>query len=107
MNKKAVNLFLCFLSFLPIIVSAAPAAQNNFIEGIINRFLSIVVWPLFIGLVIVMLIWAAVLMLTAQGDENKLATARKAIIWAVIGIIVTIVAFSAVKIIKRIIENPN
>lgn len=106
MNKKIVSLFSCFLAFLPIIVSAAPAAQNNFIGGIINRFLEIIVWPLFIGLAIVMFIWAAILMMTAQGDEGKLGTARKAIIWAVVGIIVVIVSFSAVRIIKRIIEAP-
>lgn len=104
MNKKVFALFLLLIIILPTI---ALGAQQNYIEGIITRLLSLLVWPLFVGLSIVMLIWAAILMLTAQGDEGKLTTARKAIIWAVIGIVVAILAYSAPKIIKRIIEPPQ
>jgi len=62
-----------------------------------------VLWPIFGGLVIVMFIYAGILFVTAQGDPSKISTARKAVLWAVVGIIVAFVAFSAVKLMREIL----
>ncbi|OGZ64036.1 MAG: hypothetical protein A3A98_03775 [Candidatus Staskawiczbacteria bacterium RIFCSPLOWO2_01_FULL_40_39] len=73
------------------------------INAIIYRFLDMVLWPIFGGLVIVMFIYAGILFVTAQGDPSKISTARKAVLWAVVGIIVAFVAFSAVKLMREIL----
>ena len=62
-----------------------------------------VVWPVFLALVIIMFIWAGILYLTAHGDQTKIATANKALIYAVVGIIVAIVAFSVVGLIRAVL----
>lgn len=104
MKKKISIPFLSITAlFLPI---AAFAAQQNYIEGIIIRLLSMVVWPIFVGASVVMLIWAGILFLTAQGEPEKIQKAQKAVMWAVIGIVVAILAFSAVNIIRTVIGGP-
>lgn len=70
---------------------------------IINRLINIVVWPVFVAVVVIMFIWAGFLFLTSQGDTGKVATARKAIIWAVVGVLVGITAFSIVTTVQNII----
>ncbi|OGZ67204.1 MAG: hypothetical protein A3C58_00220 [Candidatus Staskawiczbacteria bacterium RIFCSPHIGHO2_02_FULL_34_10] len=75
----------------------------NSIPTIINNVLNMIVWPLFFALSVIMFIWAGVLFLTARGDPSKIILARGAVLWAVIGIIVAIVGFSAEGIIRNIL----
>jgi NAD/NADP transhydrogenase beta subunit len=46
-----------------------------------------------------MFIVAGILFLTSMGDPGKLATARAAVIWAVVGVVVAIIAFSIINIV--------
>ncbi len=80
-----------------------PIDPATWLNDIITRLLNLVVWPLFTGLVIIMFIWAGFLFLTGRGDPTKTETARKAVIWAVAGIIVAIIGFSAYAFIKNIL----
>jgi hypothetical protein len=73
------------------------------IPTIINRFLDIVVGPIFFGLIIIMFIWAGILFLTAQGDPTKITGAKKAVLWAVVGTAVGLLAFSVKGIIAKIL----
>lgn len=57
------------------------------------------VWQLFAGIAIIMFVVAGILFLTSAGDPGKVATARQAVIWGVIGIIVAILAFSILQIV--------
>ena len=86
---------------LPSVVFAG-AAPIDF-EKIINRLLKYVVWPIFLGLVIIMFIYAGVKFLTAQGDPTKISDARKAVIWGIVGIAIAIAAFSAKGLICEIL----
>ena len=107
MNRKLISLFfLSVLLLLPVVaLAASPQLCNQTDPGtwftcIINNLLNVVVWPVFVGLVLVMFVWAGILFLTARGDPNKIDAARRALIWAVVGIIIGLIAFSAVTIIK-------
>ncbi|MDO8530091.1 MAG: hypothetical protein Q7S10_01665 [bacterium] len=82
------------------------AAQSNFFKCIIDRFIDKVAWPIFLGLVVIMFIYAGILFLTASGDPTKIGNARRAVIWAVVGVAVGFLAFSAVGLIRTII-TPN
>ena len=107
MNKKLiVSASTISLLLLPLAASAfinpgaAPIQQNLSIVGIINNVLQ-VIWPIFIGFAVIMLIWAGFLFLTARGEEEKAKQARQAVIWAVVGIAVGIIAFSLPLIIRN------
>lgn len=50
----------------------------------------------------IVLIWAGVLFMTAGGDEQKITTAKKAFFWAIIGIVVALLASSWITIIKEL-----
>jgi len=64
-----------------------------------------VIWPIFMGLALIMLIVAGFLFLTSNGEPDKLKTARAALIWSVVGIIVGILAYSIPGVVKTLL-NP-
>ncbi|OGZ73074.1 MAG: hypothetical protein A2908_02000 [Candidatus Staskawiczbacteria bacterium RIFCSPLOWO2_01_FULL_38_12b] len=108
MNKKIIALAsLMVLVLLPMVALAASPTPAEWFKGIIDRLLEIIVWPLFIASVVIMLIYAGFLFVTAAGDVAKLSRGKSAFIWALVGIAVGIAAFSAVNIIEEIIgETP-
>lgn len=73
------------------------------ISAIIDRAINMVLWPIFLGAVVIMLIFAGFLFVTASGDPSKVSTAKKAVLWTIIGIVVGIAAFSAYGIIGGVI----
>jgi len=62
-----------------------------------------VVWPIFVGAVVIMVIYAGFLFLTSAGDPTKLTKAKMATVWAIVGIAVGILAFSAMDLIKKVL----
>ncbi len=90
------------LSLVPVAALAA-IDPNTWIQGIIDRLLSKVILPLFSGLIIIMFVYAGFLFLTAQGDPTKIATARKVVIWGIVGVVVAFLSYSIVGFITTII----
>src|SRR3989344_1667723 len=106
MNKKIIALAsLMVLVLLPTVVLAASPTPAEWFKGIIDRLLEIIVWPLFIGAAVIMLIYAGFLFVTAGGRPEVLSRAKNAFIWALVGITVSIAAFSAVKIITKVLGD--
>ena len=60
-------------------------------------------WLIFGGIAVVMFVIAGITFLTAQGDPEKIATARSAFIWGVAGIVVAIVAYSILSIVSSLL----
>ncbi len=108
MNKKLVTLFiLTTLLVLPIVAFASPLFpdlnQNGDIDTtavIYNVLLGI--WPIFGAVAILMFIWAGFLFLTAQGDPTKISSAKKALMWGIIGTAVALLSSSIPWIINSI-----
>lgn len=73
------------------------------IETILNNVLSMVVWPTFVGAVVIMFIYAGFLFVSSEGDPSKITKAKSAVVWAIVGIVVGILAYSAEGIIKSIL----
>lgn len=65
-----------------------PSCDLFIVVGRIAEFLFNVGIPI----AVVMYIWAGILYLTAGGDEKKLETAKKAIIWTTVGVAVILIA---------------
>jgi len=62
-------------------------------------------WIIFAGLAVICFIIAGVLFLTAQGDPEKVASARSAFIWGVVGVVVGIVAYSIIAIVSTALRG--
>jgi len=96
MKKELISLLV--ISYLLIFPMAA-MAQGIDVGEIFNRFTNFILWPIFIGLVVIMITWAGILYLTARGEPGKIQTANKVLIWGVVGVAVGILAYSAYKIV--------
>src|ERR1700722_14117106 len=97
-NKKiaGISVVLGFL-VMPLMVLADPLAPvQQWIVGIIQNLLNLVIWPVFVGATIIMLIYAGFMFVTSHGDPGKIKSAREAVIWAIVGIVVVIFAYSAI-----------
>ena len=98
MNKKIIASVITLLA-APMVA----LAQQNFVVIVINNLLTKVVWPVFVGLVIIMFIWAGILYLTARGDPEKFKKANLAVIFAIVGIIVAILGYRIVATVRSFI----
>jgi len=103
--SSGVLLALPLASVLAIrIGDPPPGAFAGSIVALVNIILNFI-WPLFVGFAVIMFIVAGFMFLTARGDPEKTDTARQAILWGVVGIVVGILAFSIPFIIQRTICN--
>src|SRR3989344_3098082 len=99
MNKKliifsTITLLLLPLVIFAIIIPAQPGQGAINILSLINNLLQ-VLWWIFLGIIVAMSIWAGILFLTAQGSEDQLGKAKKAVIWGGVGVFVAILGYSA------------
>ncbi len=88
-----ITLGLALLPFLALAYIEPTIETPGQITHIIERIL---VW--FAGIVmtvsLIMLLWAAILYMTAGGAEDKVSRAKNYLIYAVVGIAVAILAYS-------------
>lgn len=99
-NKKLVSFFSIVGLIMPLVTfAAAPLDVKRIIENVINM----VVWPIFFGLSVIMFIYAGVKFLTAAGDSSAINDAKKAVIWAMVGIAIAIIGFSIETIIAKLL----
>lgn len=94
LNKKLMPSFiitvLLFLLVLPVIVKAQAAPPIDIVK-ILNNIKTVLFW-IFDGLVVIMVVWAGVLYLVAHGDPSKVQAANKALVWALVGVAVGLLA---------------
>jgi len=91
-----------------ILLPVATATAIDFSEpkGGFTKIQSVVsylitpVWEAFAGFAVIAFVVAGILFLTAQGDPNKLTTAKNAFLWGVVGIVVAILGYSIITILK-------
>lgn len=109
MKKKLIALLFIFFSF-PFFslaqpnIGTTPGTSPLSLGQLLNGFFLFVfdlVWILAGGIAIIMFAVAGIKFLTSQGNPGKLEEARQAVIWAVVGTVVVILAFSAVWAIRK------
>ena len=106
MNKKIISLITFFsLSCLASFASAQitnPIKYNDFTSLITQGILPAVA-GIVGSLATVMIIVAGILYLTSAGSPERIGTAKKALIYAIVGIVIAIAADSIANIITGII----
>jgi hypothetical protein len=103
MNKKiTLSSILASALAVPFFASAQPSVTIGSISQLISK-LETALWTVFGGIAVVMFVVAGILFLTAQGDPEKVKTARNAAIWGVAGIVVGIMAYSIIAIVSSMI----
>jgi uncharacterized BrkB/YihY/UPF0761 family membrane protein len=107
MNKKILLLILFCVIFLPVLTYAAldfsqPSGNIGNVQNIVTKILN-PVWEVFVGFAVIMFVFAGILFLSSSGEPEKIKTARNAVLWGVVGIVVGILAFSIMTIIKTAI----
>ena len=109
MNKKLLSLSsIIALLVFPIATFAGQAVvPETWFSEIIGRLMDYVVWPIFTGVIVIMFIYAGFLFLTAAGDPTKITSAKKAAIWAIVGIVVGLLAFGVANTIQFILGLPT
>jgi len=90
MNKKILFLILCAVIVLPFSVSAEVTIQSMIQSAVTTTFY------IADGVVVILWIVTGFLFLSAQGAPEKLSSAKKALLAAVAGTALVIVANSAV-----------
>ena len=108
MDKKIIT--VSFLLALPIVALAFNSGTiPNAAPGLlINDLIDIVfyiLWPIVVAFSVISFIASAVLFMTAQDDPLRLIQARQALLFGVIGVVVSLLAFSVPFIIRNSIGN--
>lgn len=66
-------------------------------------------WILVFGIIlgVIFIIIGGISVLTSRGDQNRLSTGKKTITWAVVGIIILVLAYAIVNVIARFFGVSN
>ena len=108
MKTKKVLTALTLASLLVVPVMALAAAPGAPVEGSLDEddlrdnILSFV-WWLFAIIALVCFVIAGILFLTAGGSAEKIAQAKTAVIYGVVGIAIAIIGYSIVAIVKSLV----
>lgn len=106
MKEILTALILTSLSVFPVIASAQePAKPPELTWGTFYTYVIAAIWWLFAFAALVLFIVAGLLFLTAGGDPAKVANARNAFLYGVVGVIVAILAYSVVRIVTYLVAR--
>jgi hypothetical protein len=100
MNKKVLFLILIAMLLLPVAALAAPTDLGSAVNTLKTLAITISASVVIIGWVI-----AGVLYLTAAGSPEKIGVAKKALIAAIIGTIVVILAPTAFNVVDSALSG--
>ena len=75
------------------------------IQEIINTIASFL-FTISIPIVTIMVLYGAFMLLTSGGNEERIKTGRKVILWAIIGFVVMLIAGGMTELTKSILNSP-
>src|SRR6185436_14922146 len=98
----AVTMLLALPAVMLAFNAGNPPATNAALSigGVIDLVIGFI-WPVIMIVVIIMYVIAAFMFFTAQGNPEKVAEARQAVIWAVAGTVVLFLAWSIPFIVRN------
>jgi hypothetical protein len=89
----------------PAIGARVPAPSPGILDTV-NRIINYITFALLIVAVLIIVL-AGYLFVTAQGDPEKVAKARNYVIYAMIGVVVALLAQGIVSFVRLVIETRN
>lgn len=104
MNKITLSSVAISILTFPVLAFAISAtdkpgeASIDSLPTLINQ-IETIMWMVFGGIAVIMFVVAGIMFLTAQGQPEKVQTARSALIWGIAGVVVGILAYSILSII--------
>lgn len=99
MKKIVVSLLLLSILIVPALAFAQPQVTISSLDQLVNA-IKRPLWVVFGLIALIAFVISGILFLTAAGNPEKIAQARTAFLWGIVGIVVGIVAFSIVSIIE-------
>ena len=106
--KKTLSILILLSLILPIRVLAVepivienPLESESF-EELLNTIVTFISW-IAIAIAPIMIMIAAFYLLTAGGDPKRIDTARRIILWTVIGLAIILFAKGLISVLKQII----
>jgi len=118
MRPKTIMIAIALLmaALLPLVSFAAappggptqPPKNITSIGTLVTVLQTVLGWmfTIFLILAVVMIIWAAFIYLTAGGEEEKLGKAKSILIYAVVAVVVALVAAGLPNIVGSLIGSP-
>ena len=106
MRKILATLILSGLLALPVTaIAQMPPTPPTLTWPTFYSYVTAAIWWIFAFVAIIMFIIAGFLFLTAGGDPDRVAKARNAFLWGVIGVVVAILAYSILRIITYLVAR--
>ncbi len=105
MKIKRILPTLTLLTILasPVIVLAQNVPAPPLSLDALIAVLRPVIWTVFGFIVLICFVYAGIIFLTAGGDPDKIAKARSAFMYGVVGVVVGVIAYGILAIISAII----
>src|SRR3989338_3293909 len=106
--------FTILIPTLLLIASSAGAADNygdmlklncDSIPKCISKFIEMIVTNLIIPVAVVTIFIAGFMFVFAGGSEQKVTTARKTLMWAILGLVIAVGAWALAAAFKNFFEN--
>ena len=107
LSKSLVLLFLISI-FIPLTVSAAVEIKNPLEHKTFELLLKAIVnflIKLAIAIVPIMIVIAGYYFVTAGGEPEKIATAKKIILYTLIGLLIVLSAWGLIEVIENIFKT--
>jgi len=82
------------------VVFENPLGHTTTTEGLVNSILAFAL-KLAIAIATIMIVWSGFLFATSAGNEEKIKTAQKTLIWAIVGLGIAIIATTIPALIKE------
>ena len=97
---------LPFLALAQLVVPGAPVTGPTSLDQITSLIQKILNWVagIVIFIAIIMLLYAAILFLTAGGSEDRVKKAKNYLIYAIVGIAVAVLAWTVTPLIINILR---
>ena len=103
--SKLLIILLLSSFFLPLITEAVsmpnPIESQSFFE-LLNKIIDFI-FAISIPITALMIIIAGFYFITAQGEPEKIQTAKRIIIWALIGFLIVLLAKGLIKLLEQIV----
>ncbi|MBI2054359.1 MAG: hypothetical protein HYT36_03435 [Candidatus Staskawiczbacteria bacterium] len=101
-KKIALSLILtAFVCFPAAVMSASGGPPTNITFENIIKLIKGLIYTVGIAMVVIMLLISGIMFITSSGDPEKIKKARSALLYAVVGAVVLVVAASIFEIIER------